>query len=217
MWHVQRLMMGGSVQRYHTWPMPPQNVGNHSYGVAMIVQRLWPECRKELLLAALQHDLGEQELGDVPAPAKWRAPQFFAHLNEAEAKARLDMGFSPHEEELTAHERQVLKIADILELCAFARYAINCGHVGAQIVWENGYRYAMGLLFPPTAPASAPGVHEGRELLGELTRWGSLMRSEVMGETPKVLPKQVPTATREDDVCLCYGRGCNRCEPQGRG
>ena len=26
-----------------------------------------------------------------------------------------------------------------------------------------------------------------------------------------------PKKPEEDDKCLCYGRGCNKCEPQGRG
>jgi 5'-deoxynucleotidase YfbR-like HD superfamily hydrolase len=167
MWSIQNLIVGGEVQRYHTWPVSKQTVGCHSWGVAMIAQRLWPKCRKELLLAALEHDLGEQVMGDVPAMAKWRAPKFFEEFEKAEAEARTQFGFNASE--LSPEEQQVLKLADILELTAWAKIRVLCGELSANRVLQNGYRYSSHLI--SLAPASTNWALEANRLLAEISHW----------------------------------------------
>lgn len=215
-------MMGGGVKRYHTWPIEQQTVAAHSWGVAMIMQRLYPQCSKALLLAAMQHDLGEQDVGDTPAPAKWRAPELFAQLNAVEDVARLDMGFHPYEETLTDNECHILKLADILELCAFARFCYINGQLSAKIVWENGYSYARKLLADYAKKISHARTHDlGESLLGlvseqsdvllaaehlldELHSWHHLYRPDVM-EEPKLKPAKLA-----DEYCVANRDGdCN--------
>lgn len=181
MWHVQRLMNGGEVVRYHTWPTAnKQTVGCHSWGVAMIVQRLLPNCRKELILAALQHDMGEQEMGDVPAPAKWRAPEFAAQLDKAEDCAREEMGFEPIA--LTDTEQRILKMADILELCAWAKSRMICGDLAAARVFSNGHSYANNLTRKAPLIERKIWVNRAIELLNEITTWTHHCAPKEMGE-----------------------------------
>lgn len=65
------ILAGANVRRFHTrQTLIIETNGHHSHGVACIIQLLYPDCRKELLVAALYHDLAEYEAGDLPAPMK---------------------------------------------------------------------------------------------------------------------------------------------------
>lgn len=65
------ILDGANVRRYHTKPtVMIETNGHHSHGVACLLNLLYPDCRKELLIAALYHDLGEQESGDLPGTMK---------------------------------------------------------------------------------------------------------------------------------------------------
>ena len=65
-WDAQFLL------RFHTVAMQAerQTVGAHSYAVSILIDQLWPDSSKQLIMAALYHDVPELILGDIPATAK---------------------------------------------------------------------------------------------------------------------------------------------------
>lgn len=109
-----RMMRNGNrVKRYHTVDtLVPETVGHHSANVAHIVLAISPGCRKELLVAALDHDIVEQYTGDIPSTLKWHSPKLAKMLKVIEGDF-----FPPTSEQLTARERCILKQADMLDLC----------------------------------------------------------------------------------------------------
>ena len=81
---MKKIRTGGKVKRWHTvTTIQQQTVAEHSWGVAMICRKLWPE-DKVLMEAALCHDLGEGLTGDVPWPVKQANFVFKKHLDEIE-------------------------------------------------------------------------------------------------------------------------------------
>jgi 5'-deoxynucleotidase YfbR-like HD superfamily hydrolase len=161
-----------------------QTVAAHSWGVAMMIQRIWPDCRKELILAALQHDLGEQEVGDIPAPAKWRSPDAYKAFALAEDNARNDMGFKDYEKTLTSFELLVLKIADGMELMALSQNRLNNGELGARIVLNNIGRHLRNQLNDYQVELSGNAAIHFRiiSLMTEIQEWSHYLTSEEMQE-----------------------------------
>lgn len=110
---IRMMRNGNRVKRYHTVDtLVPETVGHHSANVAHIVLAISPGCRKELLIAALDHDIVEQYTGDIPATLKWHSPKLAKMLKVIEGDF-----FPPTSEQLTARERCILKQADMLDLC----------------------------------------------------------------------------------------------------
>lgn len=65
------ILAGANVRRFHTrQTLVTETNGHHSHGVACIIELLYPNCRKQLIVAALYHDIAECEAGDLPAPMK---------------------------------------------------------------------------------------------------------------------------------------------------
>lgn len=116
----------GMVRRCHTMPsVEYQTIGHHSWGVAMILLNVHPNPSVQLLKAALQHDMSEQWLGDMPATAKWRFKSLQAAYNEAEATIESEQGLAV---ELTEIEQNWLKAADLLELMYWCLLNIHMGN-----------------------------------------------------------------------------------------
>jgi len=68
---LQFIINGSEVKRFHTLTtLQTETVGHHSHGVACFTLLLDPDASRQLLLAALFHDLAEQYTGDIPSPAK---------------------------------------------------------------------------------------------------------------------------------------------------
>jgi len=133
---LMEVRAGGAVQRWHTDPqLGPQDVRAHSWGVAMLVLALTQgHASRNLILAALTHDIGEHLTGDIPAPAKWQAPALRAALDalEQRGKQRLGLVFRLDEE-----EEAILKLADALEL---ALHCLECwarGVLAGQYVFKR--------------------------------------------------------------------------------
>ena len=106
------ILLAGTLQRYHTCPIDvKQALDSHSWEVAMFVLKLAPDCSKNLLIAALSHDLGESVTGDVPSPCKRRSASLKKILDTMEKSFLEFVELGPM---LTAHEAIVLKEADNL-------------------------------------------------------------------------------------------------------
>ena len=104
--------------RYHTVPLQTerQTVGAHSYAVAVLIDQLWPDSTKQLILSAMYHDVAEVVLGDIPATAKWGYPELKKAYQEAEERVmkNLQLDFVLNKKELDR-----LKMADMLELVMY--------------------------------------------------------------------------------------------------
>lgn len=112
---------GRVTKRYHGLPMLDyQRVDAHSYGVAMLARLLIgdvdPLRRARLVDAALEHDLAEWHVGDIPAPTKRLTPGLREACGAMEAELMETHGFYA-ESALDARDKRALKLADALEGC----------------------------------------------------------------------------------------------------
>lgn len=116
------LREGGRVTRFHQcpWNGDRQNNASHSWGVAVLLEYLWPNAnRATLLLAALLHDVHEGVSGtcDVSSHVKWiMSPEWRAELDVRELAWEEDNYISEYTQVLNHNERVRLKLADMLEL-----------------------------------------------------------------------------------------------------
>ena len=64
-------LLSGQTQRWHMHPfMPPQNVADHAWHVAVILRLINPNCSADDLKTALFHDVAELKYGDLSAVLK---------------------------------------------------------------------------------------------------------------------------------------------------
>ena len=129
------------INRYHTVPLGGlrQTVGAHSYAVVVLLDQLWDNCSKILLLSALYHDVPEIVLGDIPATAKWSYPDVQKVFKKAEQKVMkdLDIDFV-----LTDRELKRLKMADMLELVMYC-HKLNDSNPRMKLIMQTGVNYLM--------------------------------------------------------------------------
>ena len=121
------LLEGGQTLRLHTLPhLQHYDVAQHSWNMAALLHVLWPDCRKELLLAILFHDCAERWVGDTPAPAKWWiAPTLGTILAQAEARILTTLGAAFP---LNEYETAWLKALDVAELYLFCCSEVAMGN-----------------------------------------------------------------------------------------
>ena len=129
------------INRYHTVPLGGlrQTVGAHSYAVVVLLDQLWDNCSKNLLLSALYHDVPEIVLRDIPATAKWSYPDVQKVFKKAEQKVMkdLDIDFV-----LTDRELNRLKMADMLELVMYC-HKLNDSNPRMKLIMQTGVNYLM--------------------------------------------------------------------------
>lgn len=127
-------LRGGAVKRYHTEPIDiRQDVAQHTWRMMVILQHIWPDASRELLLAAMRHDMAEVFVGDLPAPLKRLG--LCETLKGVEAEYEQYIGIYS---ELSDLDHCRLKIADYLELIATVA---NCAHPRARQIMSNGRDY----------------------------------------------------------------------------
>ena len=132
---------GMLVRRYHQYTThETDTVGKHSAGVALFAQMIDPGCRKEVLLGALFHDLGEGVLGDIPSPTKkMLSQQCRDELDAIELKALEANGYPT--ELLTDSEVSLLKLCDCLDGLAFCVEELNRGNRSIRGVGDKYSAY----------------------------------------------------------------------------
>lgn len=136
---IDNILASGDVERFHSVPgMVKQDIANHSWGVALLVQYFDPNCRKELLLAALTHDCAELKTGDIPADVKWENPDLKKALSEMEERIEKEWGIHYN---LTAQETTLLKICDCLEGMTYCLKRLNMGEQGAGYPFGKWYNF----------------------------------------------------------------------------
>lgn len=106
----------GKVMRYHAQPdVPCQSNAEHMWGVAMLMLKFYgAEASREMIAAALTHDCGEADVGDIPSPTKCKVPQMRELVKQLEHEALERLGLN-YESALHPEEKIALKICDVLE------------------------------------------------------------------------------------------------------
>mgnify|MGYP003112882532 CR=1 FL=1 len=152
-WDAQFLL------RYHTVAMQAerQTVGAHSYAVSVLIDQLWPDSSKQLIMASLYHDVPEIILGDIPATAKWAYPEVQQAFEKAEKKVFEELGLIFV---LTPDEKNRLKMADMLELVLYSHRHSNQSEQ-MKVIMHTGtnFLYKKFSDLPDFAPVNEVLIH----------------------------------------------------------
>jgi 5'-deoxynucleotidase YfbR-like HD superfamily hydrolase len=128
--NIKKVLQSGGVVRYHNHVgIDKQPLSSHQWGVALIVQKIYPICSKELLLAALTHDASEYWTGDVPAPVKWSSALVKEMMEGLETMWNQENGI---DYKLSSYEGFILKLADMFEGMWFCIEQLKMGNLAAS-------------------------------------------------------------------------------------
>ena len=119
-----------------------EHVGQHSFGVAMILLILCPGPSAMLLKAALCHDLGELRSGDPSFWAKRNSPALKAATDEIETTVLQVLGLN-FEEYLDKEELNWLKAADALHAWLVLYENVVCGNSRMGSLHQNLTNYIL--------------------------------------------------------------------------
>ena len=126
-----QVWLSGFVRRWHCNPdlaHTAQTNAQHQWGCAVLALHLWPD-DQALMIAALTHDVGEVNVGDVPGPIKRERSALKKALDDAESENcnRLDLA--------TPEKTQELKLVDMLEAYLWAER--HAPHVMGRDGWPE--------------------------------------------------------------------------------
>ena len=140
---LRKRLQGGHVLRYHTRPeiSHGQTVADHTCRVLTIVTTLWPDISREAILYILYHDVAESELGDLPATTKWNYPKLAEAYKQAEMKYETLIDVPVMFKQLSGEEKNIVKMADMLELVLHCKRQLQMGNELAFEVYMNGVNY----------------------------------------------------------------------------
>jgi len=127
---VSRRLRSGQTMRYHTTPHigQGQTVAEHSWRACVLMHTLWPQyVTKAAIVWVLYHDSAEQELGDIPAPAKWRFSELLRGYSEGELTVEHELEIHEHYDALTPDEKVIVAMADMLECLDHVAHRIMRG------------------------------------------------------------------------------------------
>lgn len=155
---------GAKTKRFHTADtLTEQSVGEHSFGVAWLVVLMHPTARKELILAALAHDLAEHIVGDVSSPTKRKYPALKVAVDEVEGAALSKIGLD-FETYLTPHELKLLKTADMLDGMMFCVRERCMGSRTVCEIYKNFNAYVKEIQgLPPEALELVAAIEQSWE------------------------------------------------------
>jgi 5'-deoxynucleotidase YfbR-like HD superfamily hydrolase len=139
---LKLLRRSGYVKRFHTLPTigEVQSVSAHSWNVTLLINELFPDAGKQLLLAAMYHDVAEIIIGDMPATTKWKYPDLAEALAQAEEKVERELNI---QFALTEREKIILKMCDMLELVLYSAEQLKLGNDYFEEVLSNGMKYLL--------------------------------------------------------------------------
>lgn len=141
---LEFIIAGTEVKRYHTvTTLVQETVGHHSHGVAMMTMLIDPAASRELLLAALMHDLAEHQVGDIPSPAK-REYGIGEQVSELEDRLMRAAGLVIPD--LNAKDARTLKLADIAQGALFCAREMSLGNQRMKTVFDRYMSYAQTML-----------------------------------------------------------------------
>jgi hypothetical protein len=130
---AELIQMGNDVTRWHTLPtLVPQDLAGHSWGVAMLISHLYPgnnTVKLILIQAALDHDLPESIIGDMPKLARTD--------DHRDMEDRIAEEMELHSVGLDEHCQNWLKWCDLIEAGLHAKRELALGNQRFQIVIDN--------------------------------------------------------------------------------
>lgn len=110
---------GGNVRRYHAAGAAArdldQNNAEHTWRALVILLYLWPDARREVILAMVYHDTPEFLTGDINAVFKRTNGVVGLEFSKLETAFLVLMGCYEHIPSLTEIERSQLLVSDCLE------------------------------------------------------------------------------------------------------
>jgi 5'-deoxynucleotidase YfbR-like HD superfamily hydrolase len=122
-----------------------ERVGHHTANVVAIIFYLFDDHPPLYLVrAALHHDIPELVTGDLPATAKWRHPELAKAAERVEQEVIKEMGLDATE--MDPFHRDILKYADMMDLCFKSVEELALGNDAFFQVLFNGLVYVRGLL-----------------------------------------------------------------------
>lgn len=138
------IIAGTEVTRYHTvTTLVKETVGHHSHGVAMLALLLNPLASRQVLMAALFHDLAEHQTGDIPSPAK---RQFGIGDKVDELEHRLMRAAGIVMPELSPDDARTVKLADLAQGALFCVREISLGNSRMRAVLDRYLAYAQEMI-----------------------------------------------------------------------
>ena len=134
------ILAGSEVKRYHTvTTLVSETVGHHSHGVAALCLLFDPLASRQLLMAALFHDLAEFQTGDIPSPAK-REFGIGGKVDELELRLMTSAGIiMPH---LNSEDKRTLKLSDVAQGALFCARELSLGNKRMRRIFDNYLSYA---------------------------------------------------------------------------
>lgn len=141
---IKALIAGLQTKRFHTIPTVGQEtVGHHSALVAGLILAIWPDSSRNLLTAAILHDLAEHVTGDIPSTAKHSGAVDRKALHACETQVLAEAGLPLPQ--LTEVEEMQLKAADILAGMLACVHEKRLGNFYVDPVFENYRSYLQAL------------------------------------------------------------------------
>lgn len=138
------IIAGSEVTRYHTvTTLVKETVGHHSHGVAMLALLLNPMASRQVLMAALFHDLAEHQTGDIPSPAK---RQFGIGDKVDQLEHRLMRAAGVVMPELSPDDARTVKLADLAQGALFCVRELSLGNVRMRAVLDRYLAYAQEMI-----------------------------------------------------------------------
>jgi 5'-deoxynucleotidase YfbR-like HD superfamily hydrolase len=137
---------GGASKRYHTVDThTKQDIAAHSFGVAWFCELFTGgKASKNLIMAALSHDLAEHIVGDIPSPAK-RTNGIGKLFDEIEHRYMVEAGVAHYGDNLTKDEVLIMKFADLMEGASFCLRERRSGNQHVDEIFERFSTYTLSL------------------------------------------------------------------------
>lgn len=139
----------GRVERWHTLDTNrTQNVADHTYGVLHTLLFITEnECSRDLMVAAMFHDVAEHITGDIPHPFKQKLKTLFDRMED---DVYDDMGINPFAD-ITEEEKVILKQADLIEMGVWGTGELICGNANGMVILQNVLKALDGMTLSPNA------------------------------------------------------------------
>lgn len=139
---INLLVQGSQTKRFHTVPtIHNETVGHHTNLVCGLLYLLYPDCRREVLIHAIFHDVAECVTGDIPSPSKRAGYVDRKALTASEESIIASHGI--HLPSITKDEEFALKICDILAGLATCSHEINMGNKHMLQAFNNFSAYFL--------------------------------------------------------------------------
>jgi len=143
--NIRKVLQSGDVVRFHnSIGMDKQKNSEHEWEVALILQYIYPQCSKELLLAALTHDSAEYYTGDIPFPIKQASPELKSVLDGLERKWEQDNGVHF---DLSPEEAYFLKLADTLSGMWYCIQQVREGKINAKRPFRKWRKFIINVMY----------------------------------------------------------------------